>query len=82
MMKYLVKGAVYDTYSLIPLFSILFHGLLSSQTSLLECPGSSSILCEPSQTYSHFSHSKYSSFDSPSYICDLPSIFTFMILGC
>ena len=69
-------------HSQIPLFSIPSHSLLLPQTSLLEHPGSPAILCKPSQTHSHFSCSKHSSFDSPSYICDLPSIFTFMMSGC
>ena len=68
--------------SLIPLLSILSHSLLSLQVSLLEHPDSSSILCEPSQTHSHFFYSKYSSFDSPNYMYDSSSIFTFMILDC
>ena len=65
------------SYSLIPFSLYPLVVFLPPQGSLLERPNSPSILCEPSQTHSHCSHSKYISFDSPSYIHDLPSIFTF-----
>ena len=65
------------SHSLIPFSLYPLVVFLPSQGSLLEHPSSPSILCKPSQTHSRCSHSEYISFDSPSYICDLPSIFTF-----
>jgi len=49
-------------HSRVPLLSIPSHSLLSPQVSLFEHPNSHVILCEPSQTHSHVSCSKYSSF--------------------